>query len=109
MIRLLILLLRAFARSRTTHVAVATAGPVRATGPARSISLAGAASPASASTDEGGEPAPDPAAPQPSPPRKFRLPRVPRWARWAVVIAVAALVFRRAAAWLALSALSGAL
>jgi hypothetical protein len=34
---------------------------------------------------------------------------VPRWARWTVIIAVVALVFRRAAAWLVLAALSGAL
>ena len=101
MIRLLILLLRALARSRTTQVAVATAGPVRSTGPLRSTG------PASTSDSAGA--APDPAPQGPPPPPRFRLPRVPRWARWAVIIAVAALVFRRAAAWLVLTALSGAL
>lgn len=53
---------------------------------------------------------------QPLPPRPPRrrwppriLPRVPRWAKWTAVIAVIGLIFRRAAAWAALTALSAAL
>ncbi len=52
----------------------------------------------------------------PLPPRRPRapwrprlLPRVPRWAKWTAVILVIGLVFRRAAAWLALAAVSAGL
>ncbi len=104
MLRLLILLLRALARSRTTQVAVATASPSssassgRPTGPR----------PAAGRAVTAALPVPDSAPPEPPPPPKFRL-RVPRWLRWAVIVAVVVLVFRRAAAWLVLAALSGAL
>jgi hypothetical protein len=105
MLRLLILLLRALARSRTTQVAVATASPSssassgRPTGPR----------PAAGRAVTAALPVADSAPPEPPPPPKFRLPRVPRWLRWAVIVAVVVLVFRRAAAWLVLAALSGAL
>jgi hypothetical protein len=35
--------------------------------------------------------------------------RVPRWVKWSVIVVVLGLIFRRAMAWLALTALSGAL
>jgi hypothetical protein len=38
-----------------------------------------------------------------------RRPRVPRWVKWSAVVVVLGLIFRRAMAWLALTALSGAL
>ena len=49
------------------------------------------------------------------PPRRSRrwsrlfLPHVPRWARWAAILVVVGLIFRRAAAWAVLTALSAAL
>ncbi len=50
---------------------------------------------------------------QQPPPRRPRLPRVlprvPRWAKWTAVVLVIGLVFRRAAAWAALTALSAGL
>jgi hypothetical protein len=48
----------------------------------------------------------------PRPPRRRLprfLPRVPRWAKWTTVFLLVTLVFRRAAAWLAIGALSAAL
>lgn len=58
------------------------------------------------------QPLPEPAPPQPRPPRRWRprlRPRIPGWVKWATGIAVAGLVFRRAVAWAVLAALSGAL
>jgi hypothetical protein len=52
-------------------------------------------------------------APPRRPPARFGRgrwrPRIPRWVTWTVVIGVVALIFRKAAAWLVITALSGAL
>jgi hypothetical protein len=50
------------------------------------------------------------AAPSPNTdPGPRRRGRVPRWVKWSVIVVVLGLIFRRAMAWLALTALSGAL
>jgi hypothetical protein len=54
-------------------------------------------------------PLPPTAPPPPPPPPRRRRRRVPRWAAWTAIVVVAGLVFRRAAAWLVLAALSAAL
>lgn len=105
MFRLLILLLRALARSRTTQVAVATASPSSSASSGRP----GGPRPAAGRAVTSALPVTDSESPDPPPPPKLRFPRVPRWLRWAVIVGVVVLVFRRAAAWLVLAALSGAL
>ena len=131
MIRLLVLALRLLARNRTARLALASAaGSLAASArpPAR-VPAARAGDPGSVAGGDGshlrwgrpagdsdtaplpviGQSSPGGAPPQVPPPRKSWLPRVPRWLRWAVIIAVIVGVFRRAATWLLLTALSGAL
>jgi hypothetical protein len=129
MIRLLALALKILARSRIARLALASAaGSLAAQArPADAlVPAARAAGPGSSMSGDGsrlpgrrlpGDTAPlpvtgqsaDGGAPSQAPPRKPRLPRVPRWLRWTVIIAIVVAIFRRAATWLLLTALSGAL
>jgi hypothetical protein len=98
MVRLLILMLRAL-----TSRSVATAGARESTVPAAESRRS---TPARRPPPEpGDEPPTDPGPPRP----RFSIRRIPRWVRWTVIIAVIVAVFRRAAVWLVLTALSGAL
>jgi len=57
-------------------------------------------------------PLPEPPRYQPRRSRRWSrlfLPHIPRWARWAAILVVVGLIFRRAAAWVVLTALSAAL